>query len=99
MEYLFVHVDNANLYRYYKIGNQWSNSYAIEFIKGDESYRRLYWGDYSYNDDREVIASFFHYLDEKPSSIFPWKIVLDVDSKFDRIIKNAEDEIQARQRC
>lgn len=95
MEYLFVHVDNHKLYRYYNIGDKWHNSYVIEFIKGDESYRRMYWGDYSYNANREIIASFVHYLDEKPSDMFPWVLLSNVDM-FDSIIQIANNEIQCK---
>lgn len=94
---LFSNSEKSNLFRYFRLGEDWPECFVVEFIIGEDHYEHLYWGNNSYVENDRAIISELLTITYLPDSMDKWKKekLERFQSRIENIIKKAENEINA----
>ena len=92
---LFCNSENPNLFRYFRLGENWHDCFVVEFMLDKDCYDNLYWGNYNYVErDRSVISKMLtiKYL---PDPRDEWKIenLNKFQSRIEKILTLSENKI------
>lgn len=96
-EFLFSNSRNPNLLRYFRLGEEWHESFVVEFTLDANCYGQLYWGNCVYvEEDRRIISEMLT-IAFLPDSHDEWKKknleLMESGIDFSLILKQAEKEI------
>ena len=99
-EFLFSNSQDPNRLRYFRLGEEWHESFVVEFMLGADRYEKLYWGDYVYVEESRRIISEMLTIAFLPDSHDEWKtkdlsrIQKGID--FTPIVQQAENKINKK---
>ena len=99
-EFLFSNSQTPNLLRYFRLGEEWHESFVIEFTLGTDHYEKLYWGDHIYVEESRCIISEMLTIAFLPDPHDKWKkenidmILKGID--LTPILHHVENEIKLR---
>lgn len=98
--YLFSHSENPARHRILWLGEEWHETFVVEFVHGAKCFDRLYWGNRIYVEEDRLVISEMLTIWFLPDSRDEWKKEnfdkMSIGKDFNSILQQAKDEISRR---